>query len=299
VLYGRALQGAGAIGSTVLALLADLTRPDTRSKAMAFLGLSIGCAFMLAMVMGPMVHYWFRLSGIFYLTAALSCVAIVLTLFAVPTSPKIAKQSIALKNQFTLIFSNKPLLMLNFSVLFLHLILTTMFIGLPLIFFNQYQLNDWHQALIYSSILVGSFALALPMIIVSEKKRLSRSFFIASVMAIVLIEFILSVIPDNGFYALIFLMLLFFTAFTFLEAMLPSMVSKVVPIQFKGTAMGFYSSFQFFGIFLGGALGGLLYTQENLMSLFLFCAIVGVIWLMLAYRLPNPPCCEKGEEQVV
>lgn len=279
LILGRALQGAGAIGSTVLALLADLTPENERGKAMAFIGLSIGCAFMIAMIAGPTINHYFHLSGIFFVTAAFSLIAMLLV-STVPT-PKHLDNIHVEKKRFSEVIRNAQLLKLDAGIFSLHLILTALFVAMPILLTHEMHLSETHQILLYLCVLIISFVLAVPFIVFAEKKQKMKPVFVSAVFFIAIVQM--------GFYfcyqhvtAAICLLLIFFTAFTLLEALLPSLVSKTVPPKNKGAAMGIYSSSQFLGIFIGGTLGGLTYAHAHAHGVFALCATIGLMWFLIS-----------------
>ena len=284
LLLGRALQGSGAIGSTVLALTADLTKEASRSKAMALMGLAIGFAFTLALILGPILNGLFGLSGIFWTTSILAIFAMVLLVNVIPnTSILLTKiQNDTIFQRLKVVLKNKDLLTFNFGIFSLHAILTALFLILPMILLHTINLSEWHQVDLYLSVLFFSFLFALPFIMIAEKKNLTQSFFLGAITMIIIIEFLFSLF-HHSFIAIAFLLLVFFTAFTFLEANLPSLVSKIAPAHLKGTAMGVYSSCQFFGIFIGGALGGLILKKADFSGVFLFSAFLGLTWFLVAF----------------
>lgn len=290
LIMGRALQGAGAVGSTVLALLADLTRDESRSKAMAFMGLSIGFAFTLAMILGPLINGWFQLSGIFYATALLACAGIVLLFATVKNPPKpIGHQNnISFAQRLKIAVKNPALLRLNVGIFSLHAILTAMFLAIPLILFHTMKLSEWEQVGLYLGVLIIAFIAAVPMIIIAEKKRKMKPVFISAIATILVVQCTLFSVTHHIWLTGL-LLLIFFTAFTLLEATLPSLVSKIAPIRHKGAAMGIYSSSQFFGIFVGGALGGIILAHFHTTGVFIFCAILALIWLASALSMQTPP----------
>jgi len=290
VIAGRALQGAGAVGSTILALLADLTREEVRTKAMATIGMSIGASFMLSLALGPVFIAHFNLADIFYLTAFLGVVAIGVLLWVVP-SPKASvfhrDQEIDLAS-LKAIVTRTDLLSLDFAVFILHAILMATFVALPVAMLHVTHISAHNQWLVYLPVLVLAFILMVPMIIIAEKKRKMRE--------VTLVAIGLLVIAELGFYffsahitAVIISLLFFFTAFTYLEGTLPSWISKVAPIETKGTAIGLYSSSQFFGAFVGGAFGGWLYGLKHFNAVFLFCVVMLCIWLLVVFNMKNPP----------
>lgn len=283
----RALQGTGAIGSTILALLSDLTRNESRTKAMAFLGLSIGFAFIIAMITGPVIHQYFALSGIFITTAMLALIAMVLLLL-IPTPPKPLKTSEKIAEKLLAVLGNAELMRLNISVFFLHAILTALFFAIPILFIHHLHLSNHDQVCLYLVVLISAFLFALPLIIFAEKKRKMKMVFLNAILSIFLVSTLLAIFYHH-FWITAFLLFIFFTAFTLLEAILPSYVSKIAPIQNKGASMGVYSSSQFFGIFVGGSLGGFIYAYTSLNDIFVLCACFAIIWFGVAMMLHEPP----------
>lgn len=287
LLFARALQGAGAIGSTVLALLSDLTRDESRTKAMAFMGLSIGFSFTIAMIAGPVINHWFHLSGIFWATTVLSVIAMGL-LVLTPTPPKPLKTSAKIKEKFSSVLHNKQLLQLDFGIFCLHTILTALFIAIPILLTHEMHLSQAHQIMLYLTVLIVAFIVALPFIIIAEKKRKMTTVFCAAIAVIFAASTGLCFFHHNLAITAT-LLFVFFTAFTLLEATLPSSVSKIAPIQNKGAAMGVYSSSQFFGIFVGGSLGGFIFSQAHLSGVFAMCAVIALIWFVFALTMKQPP----------
>ncbi|AAO89830.1 MFS transporter [Coxiella burnetii] len=290
IIFGRALQGAGAIGSTVLAMIADLTRDEERSKAMALVGMTIGFSFAVAIILGPIINTWFHLEGIFWATLAFAILGLILLFTVVPTPPQTLAHPEVESEQgyFKNVLRNTQLLRLDFGIFSLHCILTAMFIGIPIMLSQRLNLTEHEQVLLYLIIMALAFIAMMPLIIVAEKKRQLKPFFIISIVLLIacqlsLLFFHRSVIQIGG------LLFVFFTAFTLLEASLPSWISKIAPIRHKGTAMGVYSSAQFFGIFIGGSVGGWVFGHFHLAGLFFFCAAIGFIWLLVALTMQHPP----------
>ncbi len=245
IIFGRALQGAGAIGSTALAMVADLTRDENRSKAMATMGLTIGFAFAVAMVLGPIINAWFQLAGIFWFTALLSICGMLLLFVFVPTPPNIVSRSVGTTmDQLKSILKNSQLFKLDLGIFILHAMLTAIFIVIPIILSHTVKFSESQQAVLYLSVLFFAFMIIFPLIIVAEKKRLMKQIFICSVGALTVSQ-ILLLFSYHSALGIMFNLVLFFAAFTLLEAILPSLISKLAPIRNKGAAMGVYSSSQF------------------------------------------------------
>lgn len=295
VILGRTLQGAGAIGSTTMALIADVTQEKNRTKAMAAVGMTIGLSFSLAMVLGPVLNHWIAVNGIFFLTAILAVLAIIILFTLVPTPVTAATSS---KNQnhkdveavpalFRSVISNRQLLRLDMGIFILHAILTATFVVLPLTLLHINNIPMSKQWMIYLPIVVGGFFTMVPFIIIAEKKQKMKPVFLGGICATLLGQ--LGMAEFNSQLPLLILSLLvFFTGFNLLEACLPSLVSKLAPASSKGTAMGIYSSSQFLGIFFGGSLGGYLYGQHHVGGVYIFCALLAGIWLMFASSMQQP-----------
>ena len=288
-ILGRAVQGSGAIAATTMALAADLTREDHRAKVMAFIGMSIGIAFAVAMVIGPLISHWAGLSGVFWTTAALAFTGMFLILFAVPTpkQTKLHRDAGIISDYIKPVLKQGTLLRMNASVFLLHLLMTANFSVLPLIFRDQLHLASAEHWKIYLPVLLVSFVLSLPLIIIAEKYHKIKIVFIISVALLILSQVLFST-GAFSLYPLIFSFLLFFIGFNFLEAVQPSLVAKYSDVNTKGTAMGVYSTSQFFGIFVGGALGGLVLQYWGISGVFVFGSITAILLLIVAISLPKP-----------
>ncbi len=293
IIAARAIQGSGAIAATTMALAADLSREDQRAKMMAFIGMSIGLAFVVAMIIGPLIADFAGLSGIFWVTAILAIIGILLVTFVVPT-PKITKthrDAGIIGAYIKPVLTESTLLRMNLSVFLLHLLMTANFTVLPLLFRDHLNIESVDHWKIYLPVLVVSLIFSLPMIIVSEKFRKIKLMFIVAVTLLVFSQAILSLNPSAvqfNFYPLIFAFLLFFIGFNFLEAVQPSLVAKYSDVSTKGTAMGVYSSAQFLGIFVGGSVGGLIMQHFGISGVFTFGAIIALLFLAVAISLPKP-----------
>jgi len=254
------------------------------------LGMIIGLSFSVAMVLGPILGGFIGVQGIFWFTAVLALTGLVLLHTIVP-NPKISflhRDAEVVPGQFKAIIKNKELLRLDLGIFIQHASLTALFIVIPVILQNRLGLISAHQWYLYLPVLALAFMIAVPFIIVAEKKRKMKQVFIGAVLALALSQFGL-----YAFYRSIgdvaILLFVYFTAFTLLEATLPSLISKIAPAGNKGTAMGVYSSSQFFGIFFGGAMGGFLYGQHDLSSIFLFGTLLCLLWFFVALKMKTPP----------
>jgi len=289
IIIARAIQGSGAIAATTMALAADLSRENHRAKVMAFIGMSIGLAFALAMVLGPLISQFSGLSGVFWTTAFLAIIGILLVTFVVPTpkQTKTHRDTGIVSAYIKPVLTQSTLLRMNLSVFLLHLLMTAMFSILPLIFRDHLHLETAQHWKIYLPILALSMIFSIPMIIIAEKYRKIKTGFIIAVTLLVASQGLLGM-SQFSFYPLMFAFLVFFIGFNFLEAVQPSLVAKYSDVNTKGTAMGVYSSSQFFGIFIGGAVGGLVIQQWGFTGVFIFGALTAIILLLVAISLPKP-----------
>lgn len=288
IIVGRFLQGAGAVGSTLLALLADSTRDEVRFKAMSVMGMTIGLSFVVAMVAGPILNVFIGLSGIFYFTAALAVIGLILLWWRVPNVKTVFHRDQGItKSEIAGVLKDKQLLRLDFGIICLHAILTATFVVLPVALVHSAGLAEKDQWYVYLPVLIISFIVMVPFIIIGEKKRMLKGILSFAVLFIALSEVGLYFFHQSV-WSVGVLLVIFFTAFTLLEASLPSLVSKMSKTTVKGTAMGIYSSSQFLGIFIGGAVAGYLYGHGHPADVYIFCAVVAVVWLLAAVTMKQP-----------
>lgn len=289
VILGRVLQGAGAVGSTILALNADLTREETRTKAMAIIGISIGLSFAVAMVLGPLISGWVGVPGIFWFTAVLALLGL-FVLYGTTPQPAAARShrdAEAVPALFKRVLRDTQLLRLDFAIFALHTMLTASFIALPQLLNSVGGVGEDAQWMVYLPVLAVSVAAMTPVIIVAEARRQMKPVFVIAVSVLLISQLLLMSYHDS-FAELVIMMVVFFTAFNVMEAILPSLISKVAPADAKGTALGVYSSSQFFGIFVGGAVGGWAFSVAGDTGVFAFGAIVALLWLIVAATMARP-----------
>ncbi|PJD96187.1 MAG: MFS transporter [Legionella sp.] len=290
ILLARIIQGMGAVGSVLIALLADLTLEKERTKAMAVIGMSIGLSFSLAMVLSPLLAHHFGLAGIFYLTTLLALLGIALLYGVIPTPADSAtsppKTS---KHLFKQVLSNTALWQLNFGIFCQHAILTSTFFVMPLILKAHKESGHIQQTWsFYLVLMVLAFMAMIPFIILSEKKSYGKKIFAFAILGTALVQLSLAH-WSTAWLSLCLFMLVYFTAFNILEALLPSLISKQAPAHCKGTAMGIYSTSQFLGIFFGGTLAGLLYNLWQHEGIFISNALLSLIWFFWAIQAPTKP----------
>jgi len=282
VILGRVIQGAGAISAAVIALTADLTREQHRTKAMALIGMTIGITFSASMILAPVLYPVIGVPGIFAMTGVLALLAIAVVQWVIPNAAE-PKQAEA-RAPFSAVLRHVELLRLNWGIFVLHAILMAIFVVVPpaLVQDGLPQGDHWK---LYLPVMLGSFVLMIPGVALSHGKW-RKSVFLVSVAVLLLAQSALMVGLGRGSVTGIAVALtIFFVAFNVLEASLPSLVTVVAPPGTKGTATGVYSSIQFLGAFSGASLAGVLYKYWGPDAVPVFCAGLTAIWLMVAWPM--------------
>lgn len=283
VIVGRAVQGAGAVSGATLALAADLTRASQRTKTMAIIGICIGLAFSVAFVLGPMLDAHVGLAGVFIASGSLGLMALALLWLLVPNPENEALASGPATDAGSSAGQPRELLRLQLGVLCLHMSLTASFVSIPVVLGKELGLavsDDWQ---IYLPAILLSMLGMGPLIALARRPGWSERVFSLAILCLLLAELLLWQVPAQ-LLPLGCALTLFFVGFNFLEASLPSRISRAAPAARKGAALGTYSSGQFFGMFLGGALGGLVATHAGTRGVFAAVALLCAGWLALSLR---------------
>ncbi len=285
VILGRALQGAGAIASVVMALVGDSVADERRTRAMAMIGMSVGGAFVFALIVAPLLAGALGLSGLFWATVGLGIAALAVAWVRVPAG-RGARAAMRSPLSVTALLRHPDLWRLHLGIFSLHLVMTATFVVVPWMLREQAGLAVGSHSLLYLGVMVGGVFGMVPMIIYAERHR-ARPVMVAAIMLLAGAELLLAIAGASlGWYVLA--LLLFFTAFNLLEALLPSLVGRAVPAGTRGVAMGVYSSCQFVGVFSGAQLGGALLGSGASAAL-LLCALLLVLWALVAMSLKELP----------
>lgn len=288
IIVGRVIQGAGAINAAVMALTADLTREEHRTKAMAMIGITIGITFSISLVVSPLLYQVIGVPGIFKLIGVLALLAIAVVAWGIP-NPAITRfhsDTEASMKKLGEVLHNKDLLRLDFGIFSLHAILMSVFMQVPFIL-RQDGLAATQHWQVYLPVMLVAFALMVPPIIIAEKKAKMKQVFMGAVALAALAQLALMLL-QHSIWGVALALLVFFTAFNVLEATLPSLISKIAPLDAKGTAMGVYSSVQFFGAFFGATVGGLLMQYFGGNAVFVFAIALLLLWLLVAGTMQPP-----------
>ena len=287
---GRTLQGAGAVSAVVMALAADLTRDEVRTRAMALIGITIGATFALSLVAGPVLGSAIGVPGIFVLTGVLAAAAAVVVRWGVPDPP--ARPQAAERASVRRVLADTQLLRLDFGIFALHAILMALFVQVP------FALRDAGVAparhwMIYLPVLVVSVGIVLPLFRSVDRPGRGKAVLTAAIATLGASLVVLAAAGDS-LVAIVAGLAVFFCAFNLLEASLPSMVSRFAPRACRGTAIGVFSGMQYLGMFAGGAGGGLLLKHAGPAAVFGFGAALAALWLVAGATMANPPASAES-----
>jgi MFS family permease len=287
-IVGRSVQGAGAISAAVIALTADLTRHEVRTRAMAVIGMTIGATFALSLILGPVLKAWIGVPGIFALTGLLALGAIVVLKRRVPEpDPAHAHPREPGLAAFGRVLANGQLLRLNYGIFALHALLMALFVQVPFALRDAGLPAEAHWK-IYLPVMVASVLLMMPALRAADRPAHGKAVFVGAVLVLGIGQAILA-LSGTSLAALAVGLVVFFAAFNLLEASLPSLVSKFAPPAQKGTATGVYSSVQFLGTFVGAAAGGLLAQHVGAAAVFGLGIALTVVWLLVSASMSAPP----------
>ena len=288
VIVGRAVQGAGAVSAAVTALIADSTRDEHRTKAMALVGASIGLTYAASLVLAPLLYAAVGMRGMFLLVALLALFAVALVIFVAPQAPPRSPETVSFKT----VIRDPELMRMNLGVFALHAIQMSMFVVLPNVLVNAGGIPIDQHWKIYLPVVLVSFILMLPPIFLGEKRGRMKQVFVSAIVLLLLVEIGLraAVMESSlSFEMVVMLLLAFFVAFNILEASQPSQVSRMAPAGARGAALGVYNTMQAIGLFAGGAGGGLIAHYFGGPAVFTAGCLLIVAWLIIAASMKNLP----------
>ncbi len=288
IIVGRAVQGAGAISAAISAMIADSTRDENRTKAMAMVGMTIGMSFIVSLVAGPLLYHVIGVPGMFVLTGVLALIAIAVIKWVVPDAPMTARAEELGSSAPRDSVLTPALLRLHFSIFVVNFTQVAMFVVVPLALVHRAGIAVQHHWMVYLPVTLGSFIVAVPGIIWAESRGHMRPVFIGAValMVLTMLGFAFGYTEPVPLIASLFF---FFVAFNVMEALIPSLVSRTAPPARKGLALGVYNTAQSLGLFAGGALGGWIAKSWSAEGVFLACAALSLVWLVVALFIQPPP----------
>ena len=291
-IVGRAIQGAGAISAAVTAFVADSTRDEHRTKAMALIGASVALTFAGSLVLAPVLYPAIGVRGLFAMTGFLVVASMGVLLWVVPRAPRVTEKK-STDQLRTAVLLDRELLRLNVGIFVLHTVLMAMFVVLPVLLLKA-DLPLAEHWKIYFPVVLLSFVLMAKPLLVAERRALMRPLFISSIALVFAAQLGLLWRPDSLTWLACWL-LIFFTGFNILEASLPSLVSRIAPPSAKGLALGIYNTSQALGLFAGGALGGAIVARWGAEAIFVFASIVTAVWCLIAFGMREVPAVSASE----
>lgn len=286
VVIGRALQGAGAVSAAVSAFIADSTRDEVRTKAMATVGATVGITFAIALVIAPPLTAWIGLSGVFWTTAALALCGVVVVAWIVPHAPLNPPAAEPVRRGDVLF--DPQLLRLNIGVFVTFICQTAIFVVIPTLLVERGMLPAPQHWMVYAPVMLISFAVMIPPMIKAERRGKVREVFLGAIVTMMVAMLIAPFAVNAALAGIVIFLLLFFIALNLLEALQPSLVSRLAPPHLKGFAMGVYNTTQAFGLALGGILGGTLAKRFGDNAVFYVCAGLTALWFVAAWNMKPP-----------
>jgi MFS family permease len=286
LIVARIVQGLGAVSGPVTALLADLTRPASRTRAMFIIGISIGASFVLSLVVGPLLAGTIGVSGLFVLIGGLGVVALGLLQFAVPADRRPGRRTTVRRSWREVL--TRALLPYYSGVFILHLALTATFIAVPHALRDLHGIEAARHWLVYLAVFAASIGLTIPLVLWFERKSNGHATLLGGCLLAASLSALVWTQDDLRW--LCASLALFFGAFNFLEARLPSALTEAAGEESRGAALGVFATSQFAGAFAGGLIGGvLLGTDAGGPAIFIAGAVAVFAWLPLARRVSGDP----------
>lgn len=295
VIVGRTLQGAGAVAAAVIALLADLTRDDQRTKAMALVGMSIGASFMLALILGPMLYDVVSVPGIFWLTAIMALVGIVILVLFIPTPARVVSHA-PLLSQLKDALKDRRLARLDFGIFILHAVMMAIFVVVPPMLVNQAGIAGAKHWQVYLPVLLASLVIMVPLLVIAERRQKLNLVFPFAILLLALSQGVIHW-GQSSVWGIAVGLWLFFGAFNALEGLMPSLVSRLAPADGKGAAVGVFSSSQFFGVFVGAIGSGAIHGAFGVQAVFTFTSILLLLWFVVSLGMGSIRLKTTSSEQ--
>lgn len=284
MIFGRFLQGSGAVGSVATAMISDFTPEENRGKAMAIMGMMIGASFGLSMVLSPLLSSKYGLGSLFFLSAILTLICIVLLYTAVPKEVEI--KSMQKKVPLKEILANKDLNLMNLTNFLQKMLLTMTFFLIPIVLVGELDFSKDKLWIVYTIAMFFGF-LAMGMAgFVGEKKGLSKEMLLVGVgfFGLAYVSFALF----GSVWLFIVGVMLFFIGFNMHEPIMQSVASKLAKSDQKGAVLGVFNAAGYFGSFLGGLFGGMMMDKLGVHHLAMMIVVVCLVWLFLLFGLSNP-----------
>lgn len=280
----RGVQGAGAVSASVTALMADLTRTEVRTRAMAVIGISIGLSFVVALIVAPALDAAVGVPGIFGIMLAMAILGLLLLHLAVPAEPERTggAESRTLSGLLAIV-SRPQLRPLYFGMFALHAIMTATFISVPQVLETNLGIPSEAHWKVYLGVFLASIAGTVPLVLKTERSGGPGVLFVLAVALTGVSQSLLG-FDHAHVWVVLAALVLFFAVFNYLEARLPALLTQSAPAADRGAALGVFATSQFLGSFFGGVMGGVLLGRYGISGVFWGCAVMAFVWTLLAFR---------------
>jgi len=276
VIIARAIQGSGAMSAAVTALLADHTRDVVRTRAMAFIGISIGASFVVSLIAGPSLDAVIGVRGIFWVMAAMAFVSLLLLHTGVPTATTLEQRQSGTLSMWRVLWL--PQLRGYFMGVFaLHFILSNTFLAVPQILVHSLHIPKSQHWQVYLGVFAVSLLGTYAFIRQAERAQSTGKIVVTAVILAAAAQALLAVF-DAQLWPLLAVFAIFFAAFNFLESSLPTGLSRAAPLSERGAALGIFATLQALATFVGSFSGGQLAAHFGYGSVFWLAAGMGLVW---------------------
>ncbi|MCG3702148.1 MFS transporter [Aliarcobacter butzleri] len=285
LMLGRLLQGSGAIGAVVTAMISDLVKEHERSKAMALMGSFIGLAFAIAMLAGPLIGGFIGVPVLFYITMFLALISIYILVKKVP-NPPIITHTYNDKLRLSDVLGNTNINRMNITNFLQKALMTFAFLVIPIILTKTYGWEKKELWYVYLPAMIFGLLSMAPAAIIAEKKGKFKE-----ILALGILFFIISYLVigfSSSSVVFVIGVVIFFIGFNMHEPIMQSLASKFAKVHQRGSVLGVFNSFGYLGTFVGGLLGGIMLDNLDLSTFSIIIAVICVLWGILILTMPNP-----------
>lgn len=284
MLFGRMLQGAGAIGAVATAMISDFINEENRGKAMAIMGSFIGLSFAASMVVSPLMSAKWGLSSLFDLSAILSLLCIILLYTIVPKESKILHENT--KTPLFHLLKQKNLALMNLTNFMQKMLMSIAFLSIPIILVHHLNFSQDKLWIVYTASMIAGFIAMGFAGNLGEKRGLAKQILLLGVVFFILAYIFFAFFNSTNFF--IFAVVIFFIGFNLHEPIMQSCASKFCKVNEKGAALGVFNAFGYGGSFVGGIIGGAFLHMDKLEILAIILAVLSFLWFIMLLFLKNP-----------
>lgn len=288
LMFGRFLQGSGAIGAVIPAMISDLVSEESRGKAMALMGGSIAMSFAFAMGLGPVIASHYGIGSLFWIAGALAVFSMIILFTKVPTPPRIHHIYHSTTTTADIIKDPNLLNMIIINGMQKGL-MTVAFVLIPVLLTQGEYGFNWEKAelwKVYVPALIAGLIAMGPAAVFGEKYNKPKQIFLISIVLFIISFSLMGFATQD--WEFIVAVISFFMAFNMMEPLVQSMISKFARVHQKGAALGIANGFAYFMTFIGGIVAGLALQYSTKEALAIGLVVVSTLWLLWTMKLSNP-----------